>query len=208
MVASIRQILTDAASSRPDKIWLVAPETEKSFSWQETHHRGRGAGPRGRQGRAARAACPARAARLQDGTPGRAGASCSQSWRSGDDDRTDCGCGLGGLRVQELRPAGRAPSRGPWTPSVRGDSVPPQQLALVSHTRGKNSQRVSARGGASKNRRKFCSQHPRELEYHVATPPPAHSPPLGWLVGGVAPHKGVRKLVGWVPIGRTPMHVY
>ena len=39
MVASIRQILTDAALSRPDKTWLVAPETEKSFSWQETHNR-------------------------------------------------------------------------------------------------------------------------------------------------------------------------
>ena len=39
MVASIRQVINDAASSRPDKIWLVAPETEKSFSWQETHNR-------------------------------------------------------------------------------------------------------------------------------------------------------------------------
>ena len=29
---------------------------------------------------------------------------------------------------------------------------------------------------------------------------------VGW--GGVTPHTGVRKLVGWVPIGRTPMHVH
>ena len=39
MAASIRQILTDAASSNPDDIWLVTPETETSFSWQDTHKR-------------------------------------------------------------------------------------------------------------------------------------------------------------------------
>ena len=39
MAASIRQILTDAASSRPDDIWLVTPETETSFSWHQTHKR-------------------------------------------------------------------------------------------------------------------------------------------------------------------------
>ena len=39
MAASIRHILTDAASSNPDDIWLVTPETEKSFSWQDTRKR-------------------------------------------------------------------------------------------------------------------------------------------------------------------------
>ena len=39
MTSSIRQILTDAASSRSDDIWLVTPETEKSFSWQDTQKR-------------------------------------------------------------------------------------------------------------------------------------------------------------------------
>ena len=39
MTASIKQILTDAASSKSDDIWLVTPETEKSFSWQDTQKR-------------------------------------------------------------------------------------------------------------------------------------------------------------------------
>ena len=39
MTASIRQVLSDAASSRPDDIWLVTPETEKSFSWKDTDQR-------------------------------------------------------------------------------------------------------------------------------------------------------------------------
>ncbi|MEC8109632.1 MAG: AMP-binding protein [Pseudomonadota bacterium] len=39
MATSIRQVLNDTASSRPDDIWLVTPETETSFSWKETDHR-------------------------------------------------------------------------------------------------------------------------------------------------------------------------
>jgi len=39
MTASIRQVLTDAASSTADDIWLVTPETETSFSWHQTHKR-------------------------------------------------------------------------------------------------------------------------------------------------------------------------
>ena len=37
MAASIGQILHDAASSRSEDIWLVTPETKKSFSWQDTY---------------------------------------------------------------------------------------------------------------------------------------------------------------------------
>ena len=39
MATSIRQVLSDTASSRPDDIWLVTPETETSFSWKETDQR-------------------------------------------------------------------------------------------------------------------------------------------------------------------------
>jgi acyl-CoA synthetase (AMP-forming)/AMP-acid ligase II len=39
MAASIRQVLSDTASSRPDDIWLVTPETDTSFSWKETEQR-------------------------------------------------------------------------------------------------------------------------------------------------------------------------
>ena len=39
MTRSIRHVLTDAASSTSDEIWLITPETETSFSWQETHNR-------------------------------------------------------------------------------------------------------------------------------------------------------------------------
>ena len=39
MAASIRQVLSDTASSRPDDIWLVTPETKTSFSWKETDQR-------------------------------------------------------------------------------------------------------------------------------------------------------------------------
>ena len=39
MKRSIRQVLTDAASSIADDNWLVVPETETSFSWRETQKR-------------------------------------------------------------------------------------------------------------------------------------------------------------------------
>ena len=39
MAASIRQVLSNTASSRPDDIWLVTPETDTSFSWKETDQR-------------------------------------------------------------------------------------------------------------------------------------------------------------------------
>ena len=39
MKRSIRQVLTNAASSIADDIWLVVPETETSFSWRETQKR-------------------------------------------------------------------------------------------------------------------------------------------------------------------------
>ena len=39
MKRSIRQVLTDAASSIADDNWVVVPETETSFSWRETQKR-------------------------------------------------------------------------------------------------------------------------------------------------------------------------
>ena len=38
-INAINQILIDTAASRPDGVWLVTPETKRSFSWQETHKR-------------------------------------------------------------------------------------------------------------------------------------------------------------------------